>query len=50
MDAHNLIWIGANDSGNKYPVAERMIKAILAPQVLARNYVLNTEEVRQARV
>ena len=45
MDAHNLIWISANDAGNKYPVAERMMKAILAPQVLARNYVLNPERV-----
>ncbi len=43
MDAHNLIWIGANDSGNDFPVAQRMIKAILAPQVLAQYYALEPE-------
>jgi len=45
MDAHNLIWIGANDSGNDIPVAQRMLMAILAPQVLARTQELDLERI-----
>jgi len=42
---NNLIWIGANGAGNKNPVAERALKALLAPSVLAKTYKINTERL-----
>lgn len=45
LDAKNLIWIGANDSGNRVGVGKRMFLAMLAPKVLAREYVLDTNRI-----
>jgi len=39
----NLIWIGANAAGNKSKVAERMIKAMIAPMLLSHDYVINLD-------
>ncbi len=41
----NLISVGANDTGNDAPVAERMMKAMLAPQFVARTYKIDPERV-----
>lgn len=38
MAEHNLIWIGANDSGNRVPVPRRMAFALTAPAVVDRDY------------
>jgi hypothetical protein len=38
LQAHNLIWIGARDAGNDWPVPERMLKAMFAPMVLSRTH------------
>lgn len=43
LAAKNLIWIGANNAGNEFPVSERMLKAILAPTVLRQSYVIDPE-------
>jgi hypothetical protein len=45
LQEHNLIWIGANQSGNDWPVPERMLKAMIAPMVLAKSYAINPERV-----
>jgi len=41
LGEHNLIWIGANGSGNKHPVTERILKALLATTVLQKTYTIN---------
>lgn len=41
----NLIWIGANNAGNRVAVSKRMLLAMLAPRVLARDYVVDTERI-----
>ena len=41
----NLIWIGANDSGNRVGVGKRMFLAMLAPKVLAREYALDSNRI-----
>jgi acetyl esterase/lipase len=38
MDRQNLIYIAANDSGNKIPTIRRMVLATLAVKALARQY------------
>ena len=45
MDENNLIWIGANDSGNRVRVARRVSYALVAPAVAAATY-----EVDESRV
>lgn len=41
----NLIWIGALDAGDQSPMNERMLKAILAPTVLAGHYALDPTRI-----
>jgi predicted esterase len=41
----NLIAIGAHGSGRRAPIAERMLKAIVAPQFAARDYKLDPARV-----
>lgn len=41
----NLIWIGANNAGNRVAVGKRMFLAMLAPRVLARDYALDAERI-----
>ena len=45
LDNKNLIWIGANDAGNRVGVGKRMFLAMLAPKVLAREYVLDSDRI-----
>lgn len=45
LEEKNLIWIGAIDAGDKSPMNERMLKALLAPPLLAKNYTFNPERV-----
>lgn len=45
MDDYNLIWIGANRSGNPNPVGRRVILAQIAPTLVRRNYVVNKERI-----
>jgi predicted peptidase len=45
MDKHNLIWIGANESGNKISISKRVAYAILAPKLLNNSYVINPERI-----
>jgi len=41
----NLIWIGANDAGNRVGVGKRMFLAMLGPKILANEYVLDADRV-----
>ena len=45
MDSHNLIYIAANDSGNKIPTVKRMLMATMAIRALAQNHAFNIERV-----
>jgi len=45
MDDKNLIWIGANDAGNRVAVGKRMLLAMLAPKILARDYALDPDRI-----
>ncbi|MFQ6006821.1 MAG: hypothetical protein ACE5OQ_15120, partial [Woeseia sp.] len=38
MGEHNLIWIGADESGNRVPISRRMGLALTAPVVVDRDY------------
>lgn len=45
LEEKNLIWIGLIDAGDASPMNERMIKAELAPLVLAREYALDASRI-----
>jgi len=45
LEEKNLIWIGLIDAGDASPLNERMIKAELAPLVLARAYALDASRI-----
>lgn len=45
MDEHNLIWIGANKSGNRVLVPRRMTYALMAPAVIDKNYAIDIHRV-----
>ena len=45
MDANNLIWIGANSSGNRVRVARRVSYALVAPAVAAGDYEIDESRV-----
>jgi len=45
MDANNLIWIGANSSGNRVRVARRVSYALFAPAVAAGDYEIDESRV-----
>ena len=45
MAASNLIWIGANSSGNRTRVSRRATYAIFAPTVVARHYRVDASRV-----
>jgi len=45
MDEHNLIWISANDSGNKVVVPERVMKALLALSAVQTQFLLDPQRV-----
>ncbi len=41
LDKHNLVWVGAHDSGNEVHVARRVGMALLAPAVAAQAATLS---------
>ena len=41
MDDHNLIWIGANQSGNRVLASRRVLKAILGLEVVRQRYTID---------
>jgi len=45
MDRFNLIWIGANNSGNRMPVDRRMLYAIMALKALDRDYLISGNRI-----
>jgi hypothetical protein len=45
MDKHNLIWIGANASGNNVNTQHRITYAILAPAIISREYAVDLQRV-----
>ena len=45
MDEHNLIWIGANKSGNRVLVSRRVMKVILALNAIQQEYVLDETRI-----
>ena len=45
LDDANLIWISANASGNEVMRAKRMIYAVLAPQIAAASYKIDTDRI-----
>lgn len=45
MDEHNLIWISANNSGNRTPVNERVMKALLALSAIQLQFVIDPQRV-----
>jgi hypothetical protein len=45
IDEENLIWISANDSGNRTIDARRILFAVLGTQIAAKNYAIDTDRV-----
>lgn len=45
MDEHNMIYIAANDSGNKVRTISRMVMAVMAVQALADSVAFDTENI-----
>jgi hypothetical protein len=45
IDDNNLIWIGANASGNDIAIEQRVAYALLAPKLINNHYSINTERV-----
>ncbi len=45
MDEYNLIWISANNSGNRVIVSRRVLKALLALNAIQQEYVLDQTRI-----
>lgn len=45
LEHANLVWIAANDSGNRVRVARRVTYAMVAPAVVARDYRIDASRV-----
>lgn len=45
MDRHNLIWIGANRSGNQVMTMRRMLFSALAPEYIKKHYAVNHDRI-----
>ena len=45
MESHNLIWISANGDGDGAPLQRQMLKAILAPRVVDKDYAIDMERI-----
>lgn len=45
VETSNVIWIGANESGNRIRVARRVTYAMVAPAVVVRNYQVDSSRV-----
>lgn len=45
MEKKNLIWISASGAGSSAPVEQRMVKAIIAPRAIDRDYPIDMDRV-----
>jgi len=45
MEKHNLIWVGANSSGNNVDSRKRLMMAILATSIIDKNYIIDLKRV-----
>ncbi len=45
LGENNLIWIGANHSGNRVALGKRMFLAMLAPKIVAARYAINVDRI-----
>ncbi|HSD70653.1 MAG TPA: prolyl oligopeptidase family serine peptidase [Woeseiaceae bacterium] len=45
LDRHNIIWIGANRSGNSELVARRILLALLATTAARKHYAIDAERI-----
>lgn len=45
LQQNNMIWIGANNSGNRVAVSTRMFLALLAPRIAASDYSVDAERI-----
>jgi hypothetical protein len=45
MEEKNLIWISASNAGSSAPVQQRMIKAIIAPRAVDRDYQIDMDRI-----
>lgn len=45
MDAQNIIYVAANDSGNRVPTVNRMVMAVMAVKALGQQLVFDTSRI-----
>jgi hypothetical protein len=45
LEEHNLIWISANESGNRVLVTRRVLYAIIAPNIVTKSYAIDRERM-----
>jgi len=45
MEQENLIWISASNAGSSAPVQQRMVKAIIAPRAVDRDYQIDMSRI-----
>jgi len=45
MEKKNLIWISASNAGSSAPVEQRMVKAIIAPRAVDRDYPIDMNRI-----
>jgi len=45
MEKENLIWISASSAGSSAPVQQRMVKAIIAPRAIDRDYQVDMNRI-----
>ncbi len=45
IDEKNLIWIAADDAGNRVPVARRMVLATVAPGIIQESYAIDPDRI-----
>ena len=45
IDEKDLIWIGANGSGNETIIGRRMLLAVIAPELMGRDYNIDQDRV-----
>lgn len=45
LDDRNLIWVGANDAGNRVFTGRRAVLALMAARVVARDYAVDPERL-----
>jgi len=45
MDEHNLIWISPGSAGRSVPAQQRVMKAVLAPHAISREFQVDTRRI-----